>query len=258
MAKGKGKMKGKKRQYKKRQYRKKVTNVADYAGRSEVLDIPNPNPLPPPLPPTLLVANTVYNFRNFTLDQFAAAVQIARAYQFYRIKRVTFKFMPLADTFVAAAGNSVPQLYYMIDKSGSIPTNATLDSLKKMGAKPVRFDDKTITRGFAPSVLTVDTAAPGVFQSSQYRVSPWLSTNANALNPGAWVPSTIDHLGMFWCVQQEVFPVNQQVSYRCELTIEFQFKKPLWTDVAQAEAPQESVAIVLPHYKGNLPEIATV
>lgn len=213
--------------------RRKMTNVADYAGRSEVRDLINPNPLPPPIPPNVFAPAIVYRIRDITLDQFDAAVSIAKAYQFYRIKHVTLKFMPLFDTFTAGGPSTIPRLYYMIDKSGSIPTNVTIPALKKMGAKPIRFDERQITRGWSPSVLTADTAAPGVLQSSQYKVSPWLSTNANVLNPGAWVPSSIDHLGCFFVVEQEA---GATANYRVELTVEFQFKKPLWTlDLAPGE-----------------------
>jgi len=222
----------------KRNYRKKTTNVADYAGRSEVRDLFNPVPLAPPIPPTVFATGTVYRIRDITLDQFDAAVSIARAYQFYRIKHVALKFIPLFDTFTAGGGSTVPNLYYMIDKSGSIPTNITIPAMKKMGAKPIRFDDKQITRGWSPSVLTADTAAPGVLQSSQYKISPWLSTNANVLNPGAWVASTIDHLGCFFVVEQES---GATANYRVELTVEFQFKKPLWTGDLSSE--QESLPV---------------
>lgn len=219
------------KKYVRRNYRK--GNVADYAGRSEVRDLVNPNPSPA-LPPTVFQPNQVYRIRDIALDQFDACKLIAQAYQFYRIKRVTLKWIPLVDTFTAGGSETVPRLYYMIDKSGSIPTNIALAGLKKMGAKPLRLDDKQITRGWAPSVLTADTAAPGVLQSSQYKVSPWLSTNGNVLNPGAFVASSIDHLGCFFCVEQEI---GSSANYRVELTVEFQFKKPLWgQDLTSSES----------------------
>lgn len=211
--------------------RRKTTNVADVAGRSEVRDLVNPVPLPAPIPATVFAPAVVYRIRDITLDQFDAATSIARAYQFYRIKHVSLKFLPLFDTFAAGGGSTVPNLYYMIDKSGSIPTNITIPAMKKMGAKPIRFDDKTITRGWSPSVLTADTAGIGVLQSAGYKVSPWLTTNANVLGVGAWAPSSIDHLGIFFVVEQEA---GATANYRVELTVEFQFKKPLWTgDLAE-------------------------
>ena len=39
--------------------RRKMTNVPDYAGRSEVRDLSNPNPLPPPIPPTVFAPTIV-------------------------------------------------------------------------------------------------------------------------------------------------------------------------------------------------------
>lgn len=50
----------------------------------------------------------------------------------------------------------------MIDKAGAIPTNITLEGLKKMGAKPRALDEKPIVIGWKPSVLeNVMTAGGG-------------------------------------------------------------------------------------------------
>lgn len=177
-------------------------------------------------------ANVMYNLRNISLSQFARAVQVAKAYQHYRIKKVMLEFKPAYDTFAplalpAGQNLQVPYLIYMIDKSGSIPTNVDSTALGQMGAKPIRFDDKTIKVAFRPSVLTQTFGQANT--QSQYKVSPWLSTNANALNPGVFAPSDIDHLGIFWKVDRAgVLPVGyDEYTYEVRITVEFQFKKPL-------------------------------
>lgn len=200
---------------KKRTYNKS-RGVADYAALSETFDI------------TALTTNVMYQKRDFTLNGNPRAMAVAAAYQHYRIKSISMKFKPQLDTFIAGSGNVVPNLHYMIDKSGSIPTNSTLAALKSMGAKPVRFDDKNITRSWRPSVLTDTATAPGVSGQSQYRITPWLSTNANALNPGVFSPSSVDHLGIFWYIEQ----LAGNSSYTIEVTLEFEFKKPLNTTLA--------------------------
>lgn len=190
------------------------------------------------------VANQMYQYRNIALAQFPRAVQVAQAYQHYRIKKVTMMFKPAYDTFapqvagVPGQNLQVPYLIYMIDKSGSINTLVSSDDLKQMGAKPIRFDDKTIKASWRPSVLT-ETYGQANSQS-QYKISPWLSTNANALNPGLFVPSDIDHLGIFFKVDRAgVLPPGvEEYTYEVQITVEFQFKKPLVKATGTTEAVQ--------------------
>lgn len=192
-------------------------------------------------------ANVTYNLRNIALAQFARAASIAQNYQHYRIKKVTLEFLPSLDTFAPAPGAAtpiqVPYLTYLIDKAGSVPNNADGPQLRQMGAKPVRFDDKKIMVSWRPSVLTQTFGQANA--QSQYKISPWLSTNANALNPGAFVPSDIDHLGIFWKVDRNgVLPVGvPEYSYEVRITAEFQFKKPL---TAIPDGTVESTTVTMP------------
>lgn len=203
---------------------------------------------------TPTVANTMYNLRNIALNQFRRAVTIANGYQHYRIKKVTLEFKPAFDTFIPTGGPNplqVPYLIYMIDKSGSIPTLVGTDDLRQMGAKPIRFDDKTIKVSWRPSVLQEvfgNTAPLG--SQSQYRISPWLSTNANALNPGGFVPSGIDHLGIFWKVDRNgpLPPDVPEYTYDVQITVEFQFKKPL----VQATNTVAATPINMFEYEGDI------
>lgn len=191
-------------------------------------------------------ANVTYNLRNIALGQFARAASIAQNYQHYRIKKVTLEFLPSLDTFAPLAGAGivqVPYLTYLIDKAGSVPNNADGPQLRQMGAKPVRFDDKKITVSWRPSVLTETFGQANA--ASQYKISPWLSTNANALNPGVFAPSDIDHLGIFWKVDRNgVLPAGvPEYQYEVRITAEFQFKKPL---TAIPTNTVESTTITMP------------
>lgn len=185
--------------------------------------------------------NTLYDFRNCDLASFDRAVNIASEYQHYRIKKITLTLKPTFDTYQqAAGGGSRPNVYYMIDKSGSLPDNLTLEAMKQMGAKAHRFDEKPFTISWRPSVLTGDTNAPGALASAQYKISPWLSTNRNPLvNP--WAASTIDHLGVFWYVEQ-LFVGG--VQYNAEVEVQFQFKKPLHLAVSGAPAAMKVAVAV--------------
>lgn len=200
---------------------KPARSVSDWASLSE-------NGITQTLP-----TNTMVQKNDFTLAGSPRASGVATAYQHYRIKKITMKFRANYDTYTPG-GTTVPHLYYMINKSGSIPFNTTLAALKSMGAKPIRLDDKTITVSWRPSVLnkTTDLTAPGSEVSTQYRISPWLSTNNNTLAAGVFNPSGVDHLGIFFYVEN----IGAQNSYTVETTIEYQFKKPLNTTI-QADGP---------------------
>lgn len=176
-----------------------------------------------------LTTNNTYSSLTTQLSDFSRAVQVAQAYQFYRIKMIEFKFLPKLDTYVAggAGGATLPNLLYMIDKSGAISTSFTAGNLLQMGAKPIRFDDKNITIKWRPSVLT-DVAfnqggAPGSSAPSQYKVSPWLATNQNSTSSSQWVPSGVNHLGIHWVVET----TGTNSLYDLIVTAHFQFKKPL-------------------------------
>lgn len=178
--------------------------------------------------------NQMYGLNGTQLSQFISrAVPIAQAYQHYRIKRIRLEYKPQVDTFfpdVGATGTGflVPTMFYMLNKSGSIPTNPTVDALRAMGAKPIRFDEKIIKVDWRPSVLQENAGVLGDIGSA-YKISPWLSTNANANNPGAWNPSTVQHLGVYWeVVRPGALPAGvAELTYDVQITVEFQFKKPL-------------------------------
>lgn len=174
-----------------------------------------------------LNTNQMYSRLNTSLDQFARAVQVAQAYQYYKITGITIKLQPRLDTYIGGGASTLPYVYYMYDKSGSLPSTITVGNLIQMGAKPIRFDDKTVTMKWRPTVITDVATAPGGAAANsapaQYRVSPWLNTNANFIQPGAWTPSTVDHLGVYWFVETS----GANSLYDAVLTVDFAFKKPL-------------------------------
>ena len=179
-------------------------------------------------------SNTLYSLMNTQLLDYPRAVSVAQAYQHYRIKSVRLTFKPQFDTYVAVAGGvSKPNLYYMIDKSGTIPTNATLESLKQMGARPHQLDEKNFSVTWSPSVLEsvmYSSGGAGAASSSKYRISPWLATTADNVSPAPVVANAVDHLGLYWYMDQIVNPIGAQ--YTIEAEVQFEFKKPLITVLA--------------------------
>jgi len=201
--------------------------------------------------------NNMYGLNGTCLANFGArAIPIAQAYQHYRIKKITLEFKPQYDTFTPAVGAAstgvlVPNLFYMINKSGSIPTNPTVDNLRSMGAKPIRFDDKKITVSWRPSVLQENAGVLGDVGSG-YKISPWLSTNANANAPGLFQPSTVTHLGIYFTVQRTgILPAGiAELGYDVQLTVDFQFKKPLVKTSSSAPPALERL-------EGFVPQVQT-
>lgn len=178
--------------------------------------------------------NVMYNNINITLAQFARAVQVAGAYQFYRISKVKLTYLFPYDTFAAVAGNSSrPNFYYMLDKSGSFPIATTLDMLKQMGARPRRCDEKPISVQWKPAVLTEEETLGGAV-AAQYKLSPWLSVNA----------PNIQHRGIYWFLEQ-LFAGGTQ--YEVEMEVQFEFKKPLWTRSSTQNDPPAIGAEIVTH-----------
>lgn len=223
--------------YRKRGYRKRfrpVRSVPDMAKLSENYNLTYPDP-------SGWATNTMYVKRDFNMADVPRGAAVATAYQHYRIKKITLIIRPQVDTFVggptaALSGYTAPNLYFMIDKSGSIPSNVSIAALKSMGAKPLRLDEKVIKISWRPSVLTdtADLATAGNVYS-QYKISPWLSTNERAGAPGVFVPSSIDHFGIFWYVETTG---ASTLKYTVEATLDIEYKKPLNATLSGVESPE--------------------
>lgn len=207
------------RKYKSKRFRR-VRSVPDIAKLSESTVLST----------YTCVMNQMYQKRDFTIANNPRAAAVANAYQHYRIKKITLIVRPTVDTFVgggALGGYTTPNFYYMIDKSGSLPTNISLSALKSMGAKPIRLDEKTIKISWRPSVLQDVQDAAGAVGSRpvSYRISPWLSTNENALNPGVFQCSSVDHLGIFWYAETPTGPST--LTFNVEAILDVEYKKPM-------------------------------
>jgi len=208
--------------------RKSKTNVSEFASCSVVRTL------------TAGVTNQNYSYDSFQLQDYQRAAGIAQYYQHYRMTGITLRLKPAYDTYSQATLLQKPNLYYMIDKAGAIPDNFTLEGLKQAGARPYAFDEKPRSITWAPSVLQEDLNTAGAASATQYKVSPWLSTNGNATNPGAWVPSTVAHQGIKWYVEQ----AGGNSAILLEVEIQFQFKKPLMPLLSGPQAVGLSFAVL--------------
>lgn len=206
----------------KRKPARKTTNVPEWASLSCKRSL-----AVSPTVPTFN-SNTLYSLMNTQLLDYPRALTVAQGYQFFRIKSICLTIKPTFDSYIAAAGAvSKPNFYYMIDKSGALPTNLTLEALKQMGAKGKQLDEKNMRVTWKPSVLEgvmYANGGSGALAASRYKISPWLATTALNVSPSPVSASGVDHLGIYWYVDQLSNPIGAQ--YTVEVEAQFEFKKP--------------------------------
>lgn len=174
--------------------------------------------------PSAYATNTAYRLSPMALaDSSQRVLDIAKGYQQYRLKKITCVFKPKFDTFAAGGGNSVPEFHYLIDKLNTFPVGTNLQAMRDAGAKPIRFDDRNITISWRPSVLTETFGQAN--PASQYKLSPWLSVNANAGTANPFAYSDVDHYGLVW--QVNVLLSAGYADLQLETTLDWEFRKPL-------------------------------
>jgi len=178
---------------------------------------------------SILQTNQMYQQYALQLANYPRAVNVAKAYQLYRIKSVKYIVQPLSDTFIAtgpaASGSTVPYLYYMIDRTKNLLAANTAQALKRAGAKPRRVDERSISFGYKPSVLqaNLDTQTPVSSSYTSYKISPWLNTRDINSGVGVWNPDATDHQGIKFIVENSG---GANIAYKMDIVIEFEFMKP--------------------------------
>lgn len=183
-------------------------------------------------------ANEPFAFRNFSLTNSTRATAVAKAYQYYRITQVIMYIRPCFDTYQSGANvASLPHLYHLVDKDGNFPAVGTLETMKALGAKPRRLDDKVIKLVCKPRVISqtvVSTDVSGNVQSAPgiSRVSPWLPTNATPFNisPNSqWTANSVDHSGFIVAIDADQLGSlgTSPIAY-ISTEVHYEFKDPLW------------------------------
>lgn len=217
---------------------RKSSNVPEWASAKETIKLAADD------------MGTIYTLYDTNLSSFDRLKSIARGYQFYRFTKIELRFVPHADTFTQAAGTTVPTLYTLLDRNENFLISASgFDQMRELGVKPVRFDDKIVTRSWKPNVLLTmpqdNTNPPTTVGFPSTRVSPWLPTNYYAAQEAAvyqWSPSTVPHRGMVYGAYQ-IAPGPAAYQYHVEITVHAQFKKPniVYTVPVGEEAPPAAV-----------------
>jgi len=219
---------GRKGPMRKRRMLNKRNNVKDKASLSVVRTF------------NAINTNAAVVYDNIQLGDFQRAVQVAQAYQRFRMTGVKITFKPAYDTFSQANPLQKPNIYYIVDKSGSIPDNFTLDGLKAAGARPVALDEKPIHVTWKPAVLNETLNAAGAGSASGFKVSPLLATNGNATNPGPWIPSTVSHMGLKYYIEQ----AGGTSTVNVDVEVQFEFYKPIWPALSATPAVHMTYATI--------------
>lgn len=158
------------------------------------------------------------------------ALAHAPEYALYRIAKVVFRFKPNADTFVSNAGFiggngavTVSYLYWKMNRFADAPAAFTADQLRTLGAKPIRFDDKTYTLSYRPNILMAQ-ATPGSVSGS-VKMTPWLNTDT-APNTPNFAPSTTEHYGHLFIIDCATNGNGLASVGSFDATIYYEFKNP--------------------------------
>lgn len=226
----------KKRVYRRRPARRvaKKTNLPEWSSGSFTRPLVNPANSS-----AIFNVNTMYSLYDIAIDQFPRAAVIASAHQQYRITKVAMRFKPLVDTFIGGGAETVPNLYYMIDKAQSLNPLSGIPTLKNLGCTPKRLDDKMLMARWSPCVIeNANSTAAGGGVFAKVMTSPWLNTTADPFATPLTI-SSVDHKGILWGVEQVV---GQSGNYMIDLTVEVQFRKasyePSETETVRALAAQ--------------------
>jgi len=186
------------------------------------------------LPTVSLLANTPYQIEVGGITG-QRALAVAEQFGLYRIAKVVYKYKPAQDTFVSnpgfiggAGAITVPYLYWKMNRFADRPAAWALKDIQAMGAKPIRFDDKSITVAYKPNILTSIASAGD--NSGQIKMTPWLNTDEAAETPG-FVPSDTVHYGHFFYIEAAVNGDGSTPVGTLEATIHYEFKTPRveWT-----------------------------
>lgn len=201
------------------------------------------------LPSVPILANQPYTFDVGGIFPNGRAAAVAEQFGLYRVAKVIMKYKPNADTFVSNAGFiggngvvTVPYLYWKMNRFADAPAGFTATDLKNMGAKAIRFDDKTITHSYKPNILT--SIASGGTNSGQIKITPWLNTDSAPDTPN-FALSTTQHYGHFYIVEAAVNGDGSAACGTVEVTVVYEFKNPRVHYTAQSTNPVQKVSTLL-------------
>lgn len=163
------------------------------------------------------------------------APTIAKMFGLYRIAKIIYTHRPIFDTYsssLAGTGNSpnsVPTLYWKMNRYGDFPAAFNGDYMRSLGARPFRLDDKQVTFSYKPNILTVQQDVAGNTPAG-IKVTPWLSTDDTPQDNNFTI-STAEHYGHTLFVEGGGAGTAQGAVCNLDIQIVYEFKNPRLTVV---------------------------
>jgi len=167
------------------------------------------------------------------------ATGLAKLFGEYRIKKIIWTYRPLFDTYsssLAGAGNSpnsVPTLYWRMNRYGDTPAAFNGNYMRAMGATPRRLDDKQVTFSYTPNVIQSQQAVGGANQAS-IKIGAWLSTD-DVVNDNNFNISTAEHFGHSMFVEGGGAGNAQGAVCYQDCKVIYEFRNPRLVAVPQAD-----------------------
>lgn len=224
------KSKAKKRLQYKRRYSKRNPNKIGGPNTCKVIET---------LPSISLNLNTPYLITKAGITG-TRAPAIAKEFGLYRIAMIKFTHRPLFDTYsssLAGTGNSpnsVPTLYWKMNRYGDNPAAFDGDYMRALGSKPFRLDDKNVVVRYKPNTLMAQDNAAGPTTAS-IKITPWLSTDDTPQDQ-AFTLSTAEHFGHTLFIEGGGAGNAQGPVCNMDVQIVYEFKNPR-SVVATTTAP---------------------
>lgn len=175
----------------------------------------------------LLNTNTAYNFTYQLQNAPSRVINIAKAYQEFKIDYVEVRFKPLYDTYTTEAatpGITVPQLYHQIIKDPSVADMVDISQFKANGLNAMSLaKDGNMVWRYKPAVAISAQGSTGN-DPAIIRTSPWMNTEDTTSTPTTPVFNQTTHYGSCLWVNSTI--TTPFAVANIEVEVHYKFRKP--------------------------------
>jgi len=182
-------------------------------------------------------ANEPYEIRE-TLNNYQRASDCARLYQFYRLAKLRLEFQPIANQYIGVVSTaqinytSVPQMYMMMNRNGSLPNVFDENYLILQGANPKGWT-RNIEFTFKPNTLNQvgnqDNNASQFAQGSDIKFNQWISSYLQSTTlQEPTLNQNVEFYGLGFYFKQLYTPSNTTIHPigSLKVTASWEFKQP--------------------------------
>jgi len=199
--------------------------------------------------------NTPYIFSKGGITGVRAPIE-AQLFGLYRIARMVFTYKPLFDTYssslpgVGNSPNSVPQLYWQMNRYGDAPAAFDGNYMRTLGSKPNRLDDNNVTFSYKPNMLMVAQDNAGN-NASQVKITPWLSTDERPQDQ-VFNISTAEHFGHLLYVESGAAGTGDGPVALMDVKVIYEFKSPRVPTTAASQLHTQELLLKSPAQRISL------